>query len=761
MGCGPSSGVITPDNLVVDFFDDLAKIHPKAESGILPYFLETLEGNLLALPITEQERIATYLRTLSIRPDNFLLFDHAAKLILEAEGTINLSVINFFIGLMAKPYPDSEARATHLPPLLKGLEIRLLALPSDEARASAIDYFNALAARENGFVLFNIAAEIFNITHRLWPLREKTLAFLNTLYARNIERFNSLMATLKYMCEAKLLFLNAEFIDVVIESLMLRAELPTDLLGSLDTYLATIDPDIEAILRGIRLEKRPSLATTASLSHRSHHDLPHAMEIKNRTMHVCKQLNLLNSTSKRDRFLRNIIAFMIEFHDFIQSAKPPHNELTTAVEIMFWLKGALNLAEHPAIEKLLTFIANQIIVLGTTMIFGGRETTDLSELYLQIKEAALAAGCFPAGLPLTELGRIVEVITLIVGVCDKNPTAIREIANLQYSDSSTDSARIVRAHYSEHGVPSALVIERFFRGSTFLHYFSDEHYLNVQRFLIIIVPHMSMCGELCSEENRVHAHTYTNFINECRKKMRRLPDAAFKEWYATEFDRQEMATVITKLFLNNIASEAAFSRKQIGGLTFVKNKLTELLALMEPAILFEEDSFIKPSVPEIDARNLEALKLFYDDLAAEDKVTLIQELLLVVILQAGRSYAEQSLLDIRRVRPMSPTEMATLTLPPAGADVGGDVLMSELAPAAAALTLAPADADVEGDVFRSELTLPGAVPGTGGPRFFTAYSSNKGDTGGTRARYARLSVAVHMIPADPGDDSSDSELKIG
>lgn len=545
--------------------------------------------------------------------------------------------------------------------------VLLAKLPSDKGAAldtlgKTLDYLNGLAKRRRGKDFLAIAIAIIINAQQVWHLNERSLTFFHELNGKAPEGFNRLCAYIGRLCLENTLFLQADHINTVIDALARRIELPDSAMDALDAYLERTNPDINRIMQRLRVAQGPELTRTASMRALIHHDVPHALEIKKRTMYiVCEKLGLLKTSGdeiserirKRNEFLQAIAGFMVEFHDFIQGDKGEYKsvELATAAKILEWLTLSLALTDYPEIRKIMEFMVDQIVVLGTTMVFSKTRTMDLSELYLIVKDEALAADHISA-LPSAAFANLMETIMLVTGVCDKNPAAFLAIANLQWGDEHTATLPIVKRYSSNSTTP--LLLEQFFGGRDFTPYFPDSSpALNQQRFLIALVPHLSMRAELMRGKPEV-PRKYIDFVNLCRQRKQELRDndSEFKRWYNAEFAARSMEPIIQELFFDAIDGEVAFSHSQTGGLEFVSARLRGLL----PESAAAGEPLLDPTIPAKDAANIAALGRFYNGLNRDEKSSLINELLLVVIMQAGNLYAELPADSYRRV----PTAAAPL-----------------------------------------------------------------------------------------------------
>jgi len=112
---------------------------------------------------------------------------------------------------------------------------------------------------------------------------------------------------------------------------------------------------------------------------------------------------------------------------------------------------------------------------------------------------------------------------------------------------------------------------------------------------------------------------------------------AFLLWYDSEFSKRFMVMVIHELFFTALHCEIEFSLSQIQGLKFAIERLTASKFISGT----EGIPLINSNVPENDAANLLALGDFYKGLNREKQKTLISELVMAVVVQAGAIYSYQ------------------------------------------------------------------------------------------------------------------------
>ena len=557
----------------------------------------------------------------------------------------------FFSELIATGYPDGTHK-DDLPKEMQETEAFLDRITKPADREKIANYFRRLIKKTPGtesvpeavdYRLFQIATTIMKKTEQVWMLNERTLVFFGELAVRDEAAFNLLMAEFKNLCTTNQLFLKDAHIDTVIASLDKHTQLPNDSLRTLNAYLDDERPDIQRIVKHLRDAHRPELTRTASIRSLVHHDIPHAKEIKRRSEHVFRTIfNLCNTDSinSQEYFFRKVACLMIELHDLVQKDPGEYAsvELATAARVVSQLTGALNIIDNPGMIKIIELMADQIIVTGTTLIFSPKHTADLSQILDMVKRASsgptLSADVEPVDADVSRFKDTLEIVSLVTGVCDKTPTAILGTADFDDAVGTPSPLPLIKEYCATPETPT--ILENFFTSQHFTPFFRGEVNISWRRFLISLVPHMSMRAELCADTEE--AKTYMSFIRECREARRFDDRTNFRGWYDRHFTEKNMSKVMQTLFFSNIAKEAGFSRSQATSLTVVRNRLAELLPLVGrdylKARLFT-DPMIDPEIPNRDARNLEGLKLYSDSLSPSQKDLLYRELFLVATLQAG------------------------------------------------------------------------------------------------------------------------------
>jgi hypothetical protein len=503
-----------------------------------------------------------------------------------------------------------------------------------------VRYLSNLSTKDDNFQSFITMAYLMINGHQVFLINDDSVSFFTQLRLRSETIFFQTITELFRLCKDNGLFLNASHIDMVVEALYKQVRLPRNALNVLQQHVSEdYGHSIRHILEILRSVHCPMIDEAADRLQLIHHRTPHALEMNVRVLHMMKRLNLFSTDTDADQFLRAIIPFMVELHDFIQRGEhAPHAspELATAAKILGWLERKLNLTDKPEIKAILDFMLSKIIVLGTTVIFCRKpesaahqpHTIDLAHLYCLLNDAAQRADhsvrhCDSNALFIENMTKIM----IITGICDKTPAAFGPVVEL-HAQKPTDVLDIIKTHHKTAAAPCLL--EEFFAAHGILNQFEK------QRFLMALPPHLNMSAELNKCAN---ASALMNFIMDCRKKIHELHlfHPGFHPWFTGEFDRLGMVRIVSELFCAKLDAEIVFSRTQTHGLSFAAGILnpSSTQAVSEP--------LIDTTVAERDAIYLELLKSFVGHLSpdAQKTKTLLEEILLVAIYQPGVIYAQK------------------------------------------------------------------------------------------------------------------------
>ena len=481
-------------------------------------------------------------------------------------------------------------------------------------------------------------------------LSNQSVRFLHTLWRNAPYPFEQVLTKLGQYS----LMLTACHVDKIISLLHSQRALPETIVVSLDKHL-TLHPAFETNINALLITNAPELLSSAVKHQLIHHSLPHALEISIRARKVMDKMGVLTKNDVISRFLRAVINVMVQFHDLEQQDKGIYNsvEEATAARVSCWIKTSMSLSDEPELNLLVDFIVDHIIVLGTTTIYSLTRTMDLSELFLELKSVAICAGwltndALSVDLPInpdSKAGLIhcMDAVMLLVGICDKNPTAIYDVVVQQEEDKAISTLFLMKDYFK-----TPLYIEQFFTQGGFSHVFNkgSTDAINQQAFFMAVIPHLCMRAELCAVERQVNANQFMHLISLVRAARASILDNdAFMRWFNSVCRKHDMNRVMSAIFFECIDSEINFCKSQERGLVFVANKLIAMrFSPKSPAGAASGhfEPLINSQVPVGDANNLRALGIFYDSLNESGQEALTRELLFAVIMQAGEMYAKKS-----------------------------------------------------------------------------------------------------------------------
>ena len=281
------------------------------------------------------------------------------------------------------------------------------------------------------------------------------------------------------------------------------------------------------------------------------------------------------------------------------------------------------------------------------MVYSPKKTVDLWEIYLNMLETMTSIGMntgHASNVPFIEQ---IKCISVVVGVCDKNPVSVGELVRMQRNDPETNTLSLVRALFSG----SRLLLDEFFKRIDFCVYgnsvkpSAEDYEESKQAFLMALAAHVSMRAEISynqkkdgKHENRGTAIIYMDFIKHIRTEFSQV-EARFvgdqeplrlrekMDSFKVKFASSDMLPVMGTLLFDAIEAEVNFCLSQVGGLEASSRVLPGL--------------GITPGAPRKDAVNLRSLKYFYEGLNDIQKKQLVSELLLAVTLQAGYCYSKK------------------------------------------------------------------------------------------------------------------------
>jgi hypothetical protein len=492
-------------------------------------------------------------------------------------------------------------------------------------------------------------------------------------------------------------FLKEHHIDTAIDVLVQQRALPADLLQKLDEYLIRERLDMDSVIQPIRAEKLPWLAEQAKLLQFSHHNMYHAAEMKERTSLIAKQLGLFTQGYASDDFVKAVLRFAIECHDYIQrrpglpvSSIYATAEQESAAEVIQWLNQALPDAPS-VVHQTIRFLVSNAIPLATTLIWG-QKFCDLSELFFLIEKRAIEAGMTVVAPSNQLFINDTHAMNIGIGVCDVFAGAFPCVCEEQFKEPRTNTISRLQTAYS------ALVLDQFFASTAFQPYYQDRSRdENKFMLLMLFVAHLHMRVELSvtipskkSPDEVIPFEQYQSFelvtsliefIREHQSIYRHMlmrgdSESDFIEFFHGNFEKNEDVFLgVKNIFFSAIDKEASFCNGLTHLLAMSQSKLqalgyideharilqevalwrqqqtiapqTSAISLLQEAI--EPRIFIDAGIAEKDAFNLAALSAYFHslELKKEEQQQLVKELLLSTIVTPGVIYVAHLTTRIR------------------------------------------------------------------------------------------------------------------
>lgn len=456
-------------------------------------------------------------------------------------------------------------------------------------------------------------------------LSEASVSLLKNLCAQSKDEFDHLITDIKALVssEGGALHLTAAHVDSLLTALDDQMRLPKESMTVLERLFAGRASQQISIIDALTLERGiPHLDREAEKHHLLYHISAHGRAVMLRALYVLNIRFRLFDSSDTGCGLEALLGFILQFHDldqvsFVQTTSV---ETLTAARLSAWLISELDgLAGDLDMQAIVQYLCQHVIVLGTTMIYSSKSMCDLHQMFFRFETAFRNAG-FPVVQPSNvDFVNMVKIVVLACSASDKNAAAIQTLAGLEaLTDPKTEP------FYARMKTLSA-----FFEGETFqLYYPGANRKINERAFLITLVQHISMCFEIPAKRGNRQAIAFVNFI---QTSQQRLCSAAkmsdFMAWFNNIYARSDVRDAVETMFFSAIEHEKSFCRGQIASLEFIYAQLNALTGI----------GLVEPSVPETDAKNLDALKGFYDKASEEIKNKLCSDLALVLILQTGLS----------------------------------------------------------------------------------------------------------------------------
>ncbi len=476
-------------------------------------------------------------------------------------------------------------------------------------------------------------------------LSPQTIDFFQLLAYKNIHGFTELCNQLNVYILNDGLYLKAYHIDIVVEILTKQTRLPADLSTCLASETIWQEP-LNDVITQLQKEKLPWLNTQAQHDSYGHHTLYHAKEMNFRSMKAAQELELFTKPSSLLCPLKELVAFIIECHDYIQG-KPGDAalnhyataELATAAAIKSWLFSHEKILNNlpQALLVCIDFMIDHMIVLATTLIFSEKKPQHLATIYALIEEQALRANILTPDVSNALLLNEIRTMDIIIGTTDVFAACIKAIINQKIAQQETHSWPNLTSFFKSQPI----VLHDFFNSLFFVpYYLPHEHQQNHEAFLMSNVPHLQMSAELkiikpsskiISHQQHMLSDQAHRIITFIQKSQKLYQDNAteFKCFVDQWLNDSTLQEAVINVFFNHIDAEIAFISSLI---PLISNNEKTLRTLGHPYPLIDSTTI------QTDVKNLQGLAAFFRQACKITQIQLIKELLLNAVFQEGLMY---------------------------------------------------------------------------------------------------------------------------
>lgn len=402
-------------------------------------------------------------------------------------------------------------------------------------------------------------------------------------------------------------------IDLAIAALYKQKELPRNILESIDIH--------------IKNNQLPEI-----------HELTnHSLGVLEQTLHLIDNLKLFEIPKERDHFLKQLISAIVIHHERLRyDPCHPDNDYTyenAVLKIKQYITSEWNISKASDLNKLVEFLIDRIIILGTINIYSATRTMSLAELYFVFEDIANQVGLTIVHESNKNLVFNINITMLTLSVCKKNPSALYDIAALTDQQTKTNILPLLKRYHNQ-----PLLIEEFFQSNNFYRYFGKRKSLdaiNQQAFLISIAAQLRFQAKhkKCKDTKDILKFIKTTRI---QYKMHESIEM-FMEYFTTHAYQTNMLIKIERVFFTTMKRRSTYRLSQVGSLVFTANKLISMGLSPRSMTVAATGLFqplINPDAARIDAKNLKAFNDFFNQLKTTAlKQRLINEILLTTIIQ--------------------------------------------------------------------------------------------------------------------------------
>lgn len=503
-------------------------------------------------------------------------------------------------------------------------------------------------------------------------LSREVYELLQDIKKASSDAYSALLLQLHNISDTSIINIQAHHFNTVARLLLCQRLLSPNIVNHVKTYLKNVKPETKQIIQNLRVKYLPKLNVQAKINNLTHHSLDHGVELKARSMQVITQdLEMYNTDSDYDVFMRNLLSFAFEAHDYFQikeDGKYATVEEKTADTIINWLSGEDGFPQLSAeVSSWISYQITYMIPIATTIAFSLRSPIHLTKLlgfFEKACEQAQVSVCAPSNL-ISCLDT--QLIAHIIGCMDTIPYAMCNVVKRQTNSKilATDvyltKLRVLNSIENNEAVPMSIIKEIIFSEGMQLYFNGESPNCNFQAFAISLVSKLGMTIELANlSKNEVikeKAILIGNFIREMKSLYSNVQNIDFMiKNFNNIFDERDIGGALEILFLReeNIAIEKDFAISNLGRACIV-NRIVELYfnqgkknTHVESKCFIEKydaSEIILPNAILADANNIVKFFQGYQKLSANDKKLALKEITLNLVIQAGRVYLKHPYLE--------------------------------------------------------------------------------------------------------------------
>ncbi len=463
----------------------------------------------------------------------------------------------------------------------------------------------------------------------------------------------------------EMVYIKGHHFNMVVRLIFLQAELIPNILMYVNKYLEENKPKTNEIIQNLRIKYLPRINHQAQVGNLAHHSLDHGVEIKVRSMQVItSDLGMYTTDSDYDVFMRNVISFALECHDYFQG-EPAEGYATVEEQTAdFVINCLLGEDGFPNLSpEVIAWIRYQIIYLipiATTVAFSIKNPVHLTNLLRFFEEA-----CRKAKIQICAKGNeliclMTNVIANIVGCFDTIPyvmrSSIKRQAKHELLTSETYLKNFSVNNTLEESSSIKSLISYILSTEEMQKYFNDEDYdCNLQAYETGLISKFGMTLELANKNKDVDVQSKARLVGDFIREMKiKYSDCSNMDLMLTEFDSEFAARgigqAIESLFMqdNTIAKESAFSKSNLGR-AYLTKELIDLYDKKKSRHYClkqrKSDSIIEVKAIEADSINIVSFFEGYKKLNPENRIIVLKEIALNLITQAGLNYLKYPVLE--------------------------------------------------------------------------------------------------------------------